>query len=99
MYCGATDAAALAQAGVAAVTLEGMSPGPANYYHTRRDTVDRMSRACIRDALLIASRAVRLFDTDGLGAPTGPASPLHEEFAPVVVPPRKMPDSGTVVEM
>lgn len=99
VYCGATDAAALAQAGVAAVTLEGMSPGPANYYHTRRDTVDRMSRACIRDALLIASRAVRLFDTDGLGTPTGPASPLHEEFAPVVVPPRKMPDSGTVVEM
>ena len=103
VYCGATDAAALAQLGVPAVTLEGMSPGPANYYHTRRDTVARMSRECIRDALLVASHAVRLFDADGLGAPSAAAaaagdgygtlaSPLHAEFAPpAVVVPGKTP--------
>lgn len=102
VYCGATDAAALAQLGVAAVTLEGMSPGPANYYHTRRDTVERMSPACIRDALLVASRAVQLFDAHGLAVPPDTddadavllASPLHAEFAPAVVVPGKASAKG-----
>ena len=102
VYCGATDSAAMAQAGVAAVTVEGMSAGPANYYHTRRDNADNMSRECIRDALLVVSRAVRLFDENGLGSPcVDPALRSKAASAatevPVPVYPSAVKGTGSVI--
>jgi len=66
VYCGATDAAALAEIGVASVSIAGMSSGPPLYYHTMKDSWDNMSQATIAAALRVAAQAVAIFDNEGL---------------------------------
>ena len=42
VFFGSSDAAAFTQAGITATCLAAMDPGPADYYHNRRDTYDRL---------------------------------------------------------
>lgn len=42
VFFGSSDAAAYAQAGIRAATLAAMDPAPADYYHNRRDSYDRL---------------------------------------------------------
>ena len=42
VFFGSSDAAAFTQAGITATCLAAMDPSPADYYHNRRDTYDRL---------------------------------------------------------
>lgn len=42
LFFGASDAAAFSQAGIKATCLAAMDPAPADYYHNRRDSYDRL---------------------------------------------------------
>lgn len=42
LFFGASDAAAFSQAGIKATCLAAMNPAPADYYHNRRDSYDRL---------------------------------------------------------
>lgn len=66
IHIGATDAAALTKAGIAATVLVGMDPAPARYYHTRFDDLSNMDPECIRRSLAIADAAVRRYDEMGV---------------------------------
>jgi len=66
VYCGATDAAALAEIGIASVAIDAMSSGPPLYYHTMKDSWDNMSQDTIAAALRVTARAVEIFDNEGL---------------------------------
>ena len=66
VYMGASDAAAVQQAGIPAVTLAAMNPGPPKYYHTRGDTADNMDVKTVEKCLEIALNALFLFDENGL---------------------------------
>lgn len=46
IFLGASDSAALTQAGIKAGALAAMDPGPAEYYHTRKDHADNLSPEC-----------------------------------------------------
>jgi len=59
---GATDAAAFTQAGLRAVALVAMDPAPPRWYHTRLDTPDRLSPACIEAGLRVVIELVRSVD-------------------------------------
>jgi len=48
IFLGASDAAALTQAGFRCGTIAAMDPSPAHYYHTRRDTPENMNPECLR---------------------------------------------------
>lgn len=48
VFFGSSDAAAYAQAGVRAATLAAMDPAPADYYHNRRDSYDRLVPEAIK---------------------------------------------------
>jgi hypothetical protein len=97
VYCGATDAAAIAQIGVAAVSLEGMNPGPARYYHTTLDHPGNMSVECISAALRITARAAVLFDLEGLG-PVASAPPVIVTV-PAVSSPASSPAATSEVKI
>ncbi|MPM67932.1 hypothetical protein SDC9_114857 [bioreactor metagenome] len=58
---GATDAAAMACAGISATTITAMDPAPGNYYHTRRDTPDLLKRDVIEETLRICIETVYQF--------------------------------------
>ncbi len=62
VYIGATDAAALTQAGIAATALVGMDPAPPRYYHTRLDHWNNMVPECIKRSLAIALATVKRYD-------------------------------------
>ena len=66
VFIGASDAAALTQAGLCACTLASMDPAPARYYHTRNDDSDNLNPECMALGLDIALEAVELFDEEGL---------------------------------
>lgn len=66
VYLGASDAAAVQQAGIPAVTLAAMNPGPPKYYHTRGDTADNMDMKTVEKCLEIALNALFLYDEKGL---------------------------------
>lgn len=66
VYIGASDAAALTQAGIPACTLASMDPAPARYYHTRNDTADNLNPECMALGLDIAIEAVEIFDREGI---------------------------------
>lgn len=68
MFAGASDAAAMSQAGVPAVLFAAMNPGPPRYYHTRDDKVDIMEPKTIEKCLEMALQMVYLFDEQGLKA-------------------------------
>ena len=47
LFFGASDAAAFSQAGIKATCLAAMDPAPADYYHNRRDSYDRLNPQAI----------------------------------------------------
>ena len=66
VYMGSSDAAAVQQAGIPAVTLAAMNPGPPRYYHTRGDTADNMDMKTVEKCLEIVLNALFLYDEKGL---------------------------------
>ena len=66
IFAGASDAAAMTQAGVHATTLAAMNPGPPKYYHTRDDKADILNLKTIEKGVEIALEATFLFDEQGL---------------------------------
>jgi hypothetical protein len=65
VYMGASDAAAVQQAGMPAVTLAAMNPGPPRYYHTRGDVGDNMIPKTVEKCLEIALNALFIYDEEG----------------------------------
>ncbi len=65
VYMGASDAAAVQQAGTSAVTLAAMNPGPPRYYHTRGDSGDNMNAKTVEKCLEIALNALFIYDEEG----------------------------------
>lgn len=63
---GATDAAAVTQAGMKAVSVAAMDPAPAKYYHTRLDTADNLDIKTVEAVLGVALETAFLFDEKGL---------------------------------
>lgn len=68
MFAGASDAAAMSQAGIPAVLFAAMNPGPPKYYHTRDDKADILEPKTIEKCLEMAVNMVYLFDEQGLKA-------------------------------
>ena len=68
VYAGASDAAAVTQAGVPATCYAAMDPGPPRYYHTRLDTWDNMDRKTIEKGVEVLINTAYLFDEKGLCA-------------------------------
>lgn len=66
IFAGASDAAAMTQAGIPSVSLAAMNPGPPRYYHTRRDTADIIDLKTIEKGIEIALEATYIFDEKGL---------------------------------
>lgn len=66
VFFGATDAAAVTQAGMKAVSVAAMDPAPAKYYHTRLDTADNLNIKTVEAVLGVALETAFLFDEKGL---------------------------------
>ena len=66
IFAGASDAAAMTQAGIPSVSLAAMNPGPPRYYHTRRDKADIIDLKTIEKGIEIALEATYIFDEKGL---------------------------------
>ena len=66
IFAGASDAAAMSQAGVPSVSLAAMNPGPPKYYHTRDDKADIIDLKTIEKGIEIAIEATYIFDEKGL---------------------------------
>lgn len=69
VYPGSTDAAAYTQAGLLSAGLGGVNHNPKTYYHTRLDSWDNISPACIELSIDIALEAAHLYDQKGGIAP------------------------------
>lgn len=63
---GATDAAAMSQAGVPSASFVAMDPTPARYYHTRLDTADNLSAQAVDATVKLALETVFLYDEQGI---------------------------------
>ena len=70
LFFGASDAAALSQAGIPAALFAAMDPTPANYYHTRRDTEEILEPKAIGYGIDIAIGSLFIFDEEGLNGQT-----------------------------
>ncbi len=66
IFAGASDAAAMTQAGIPSVSLAAMNPGPPKYYHTRDDKADILDLKTIEKGVEIALEAAFIFDEKGL---------------------------------
>lgn len=66
IFAGASDAAAMTQAGIPSACFAAMNPGPPKYYHTRDDKADILNLKAIEKGVEIALEAVYLFDEQGL---------------------------------
>lgn len=66
VFFGATNAAAVTQAGMKAVSVAAMDPAPAKYYHTRLDTADNLDIKTVEAVLGVALETAFLFDEKGL---------------------------------
>lgn len=66
VFFGATDAAAVTQAGMKAVSVAAMDPAPAKYYHTRLDTADNLDIKTVEAVLGVALETAFLFDEKGI---------------------------------
>lgn len=66
VFFGASDAAAMSQAGLHAATLAGMDPAPPRYYHTRLDTADILEPKSIETGLNVLIESAFLYDEQGL---------------------------------
>ncbi len=67
VYLGASDSAAVTQAGIPASALAAMDPAPARYYHTREDDIDLLEPKTVEKGIYIALASIFLFDEKGLG--------------------------------
>lgn len=66
IYFGASDAAAFSKKGIPATCLAAMDPTPADYYHNRRDTADRLNPKAIKLGFNIILSTIFEFDKNGL---------------------------------
>ena len=65
VFFGSSDAAAFTQAGITATCLAAMDPGPADYYHNRRDSYDRLEPDTIETGYdIIMSSILKFADED-----------------------------------
>ncbi len=70
VFFGSSDAAAFTQAGIKATCLAAMDPSPADYYHNRRDTPDRLKPDAIETGFDIVMASILSFDENGLPTET-----------------------------
>lgn len=66
VFFGASDAAAFSQAGIPATCLAAMDPLPADYYHNRRDSYDRLVPEAIQTGYEVVLATILNFDEKGL---------------------------------
>lgn len=65
VFFGSSDAAAFSQAGISATCLAAMDPAPADYYHNRRDSYDRLVPETIKVGYdIIMSSILKFADED-----------------------------------
>ena len=65
VFFGSSDAAAFTQAGITATCLAAMDPGPADYYHNRRDSYDRLEPDTLETSYdIIMSSILKFADED-----------------------------------
>lgn len=67
VFFGSSDAAAFTQAGINATCLAAMDPAPADYYHNRRDSYDRLVPQAIKTGYDVVLSTILAFDEKGLG--------------------------------
>lgn len=67
VFFGSSDAAALSQAGIHATCLAAMDPTPADYYHNRRDTAERLVPEALKTGYEVVLSTILNFDEKGLG--------------------------------
>lgn len=65
VFFGSSDAAALSQAGITATCLAAMDPTPADYYHNRRDSYDRLNPKAIETGYEVILSTILNFDKYG----------------------------------
>jgi hypothetical protein len=68
IYFGSTDAAAAQQGGYPSGSFVAMDFGPADFYHTRRDSIDNLDPYVIGHAIDLAIGSMLVFDQGGLAA-------------------------------
>lgn len=66
VFFGSSDAAAFTQAGITATCLAAMDPAPADYYHNRRDSYDRLVPEAIKTGYDVVISTILNFDEKGL---------------------------------
>lgn len=66
VFFGSSDAAAFTQAGITATCLAAMDPAPADYYHNRRDSYDRLVPEAIKTGFEVVISTILNFDEKGL---------------------------------
>lgn len=66
VFFGSSDAAAFTQAGITATCLAAMDPTPADYYHNRRDSYDRLVPEAIETGYEVVLSTILNFDEKGL---------------------------------
>lgn len=64
VFFGSSDAAAFTQAGITATCLAAMDPGPADYYHNRRDSYDRLVPKAIKTGFEVILSTIFKFDEE-----------------------------------
>lgn len=62
VFFGSSDAAAFTQAGITATCLAAMDPAPADYYHNRRDSYDRLVPEAIETGYKVVLASIFNFD-------------------------------------
>ena len=68
VFFGSSDAAAFSQAGIKATCLAAMDPSPADYYHNRRDSYDRLVPRAIKTGFEVVLASILNFDAGNEGA-------------------------------
>ena len=58
----------MSQAGIHATCLAAMDPTPADYYHNRRDTAERLVPEALKTGYEVVLSTILNFDEKGLGA-------------------------------
>ncbi|MCI6244867.1 MAG: M28 family metallopeptidase [Eubacterium sp.] len=65
VFFGSSDAAAFTQAGITSTCLAAMDPTPADYYHNRRDSYDRLVPEAIETGYKVILSTIFNFDEKG----------------------------------
>lgn len=61
VFLGASDSAAMSQAGIKAGAIAAMDPAPAAYYHTRKDNCDNLDPECFSKGLELTLTVLGLY--------------------------------------